>query len=443
MKKLLTLLSRWELLFLTVISGLWVTNKPVFSLVFLILPLLWLGSYWRTGRWFPMTPLDLPLLLLSFWTLLSLAITPDLSASAGKVLGVVLGVSLYFALIRLGGINIFWENNSSWVEANGESLVLLIAAAGTGIAGLGLLGADWFTKFPLLTRIAEGLPDLIPSLPGAVSGFQPNAVSGTLTLFTPLTIWFGYCVFLREKTCSSRLLNTLPDWLIKTGLIFMLFLQVVWWLLSQTRGALLGLAAGLLFLGILVVKSRWKILAIVLPLIPVGAAYTYWFLAENLTDRLYILETLAGSNLTGTLAFRFQVWEWAFFTLQDFPFTGVGYNTFREIAPLLYFGPSLGDVAHAHNIWLDVGVSLGYGGIMIYLALCCVNIWTLWNTFQRAQQSWKRGAALALLAGWYAYFVFGLADTIPLGSKLGLGIFLSLGVGQAISSDNHKLKVES
>ncbi len=108
---------------------------------------------------------------------------------------------------------------------------------------------------------------------------------------------------------------------------------------------------------------------------------------------------------------------------------------FRELAPILYFGPRNIDVAHAHNIWLDVGVSLGYGGIVIYLALWIVNIYSLWNIWKKRNEHWIGQIAMSLLAGWYAYFVFGIADTIPLGSKLGLMIFFTFALGQILSSD--------
>ncbi len=438
MKAFLKFFARWEPLILAALTALWVLDRPGLFPFLLILPFLWWGGYLRSGRFLPRTPLDLPLTLLVVWTLFSLWVTPDLSASAGKVLGVVLGISVYYAVIRFARTGRFSPQDSSPSGGRLQWILLGAASAGTGVAGLGLLGADWFTKYPILTRLAKQIPDLIPALPGAPSGFQPNAISGTLTLFTPLTIWLGYRIILQKDAGFRSPAGIIPPWMMKTGLLLMLAVQGVWWLLSQTRGALLGLAAGLLFLSVLEFKPSWKIPAISLPLLPVAAAYTYWFLAEDLS----VLESVAGTNLSGTLAFRFQVWEWASLTLQDFPFTGVGYNMFREVAPLLYFGPNLGDVAHAHNLFLDVGVSLGFGGMIIYLALWLVNLWTLWKSYLQNPQTWVGGGALALLAGWYAFLIFGLADTIPLGSKLGMGIFLALGVGQGIVVEDSKLEIE-
>ncbi len=432
MKTLLKNLNRWEMLFLIVLSALWSMDRPSFFAFFLLLPIFWLGGYLRQGCFFPPTPLDIPLLLLSLWTLVSLAVTPDLAHSAGKVLGVVLGISLYYAIFRLKVDGLPREIQSKKRENIPLWSILGYLITGTGIAVLGLLGADWFDKFPFLTRAAESLPDLIPSLPGAVTGFQPNAISGTLTLFTPVSVLLAWQYFFRDDKLRIHKFDPFPRWLIKGILLVILLCQGLWWLLAQTRGAWLGLAASLLFLGILLFKPRWNAVAWIFSLVLVALAYLYWVQAEDLGNRLRDLNSFGGDNLSGTLAFRFQIWEWAGLVLQDFPFTGLGYNMFREVVPILYFGPRLGDVAHAHNIWLDIGVTLGFGGIVIYLALWMINGYSLWQVWLQHHDHWGGQIALALLAGWYAYFIFGLADTIPLGSKLGLGIFLSLGVGQVI-----------
>jgi len=435
MKSFLSALSYGELPFIVLLTVCWVLYKPVLLLCFLLLPLVWLGAYLRTGRALPTTPLDLPVFLLALWTLFSVAITPDFENSAVKVLGVVLGISYYYALVRLGTGDVIDEEHNLFEYIDGISRLLSSGSIliGSIIALLGLFGADWFTKYRILTRAANLIPDLIPPLPGAELGFQPNAISGTLSLFTPLSIYYVWEIY-KSSDNGGMFPNKQGFVLIAAKIIFggLVAAQGLWWILAQTRGAWLGLACGLLFLTILEFKPRWKAAAWLIPLAPVAVAYGYWFRSDNLGAAPLDLNALSGANLTGSLQFRFQVWEWAGFVLQNFPFTGLGYDIFRKAAPMLYFGPDLGDVAHAHNMWLNIGVTLGYGGMIIYMALWLVNGYTLWKTWAKNRNQRRGKVALGGLAGWYAYSIFGLADTIPLGSKFGLAIFLSLAVGQVV-----------
>jgi hypothetical protein len=431
-KTIATYLSRWELFLLAALLPFWLLLRPAFTPFFLIIPLIWLAAYFRTDRFFPLTRLDLTLFLLSLLTLFSLAVTPSIESSAPKVLGYVLGISFYYALIRAHRENGFWPCRIGVSASKSAWLVLFALFIGAGIAMLGFLGADWFSKYPLLTKITAQIPQVIPSLPGAESGFQPNAISGTLTFFTPLTAYCLLGVYQRWGQRWADQLRPLRILWLKIILWIIMVVEMLWWGLAQTRGAWLGLGAGFIFLFFWVARPQWRWAAWGIPLILVVAAYVYWFQTENIET--VDLGSLTGSNLTGTLAFRLTVWNWAAKTLQDFPFTGVGYNLFRQVGPWLYFGPDLGDVAHAHNIWLDTGVTLGYGGIVVYLAIWLSNGYTLLRT-QNQNHGWVGRAAIGLLAGWFAHFIFGLADTIPLGSKLGLAIWITLALGQILADE--------
>lgn len=436
MKRFLIQTSRWELVFLFLLSLIWIMQKPWLLLLFLGLPLFWVGALFRTGQLFPSTSLDLPFFFLSFLTLLSLFVTPDIESSAGKVLGVFLGISYYYALVRLvSGKNV--------MESASDSINLFLAAwvlfgficLGGVISLLGLFGAAWFNKYPILTNISGIIPNLIPALPDSPSGFQPNAISGTLTLFTPITATVIWGLGKPWGKTWLKYLKPLSSKVIRIVLGFVFVLNMIWWIIAQTRGAWLGLAAGMLLLVLWNLFNRtWRWSAFLIPFLGVLLIYIYWFRSENLAQEINLINSLKGGNLTNTLNYRLHVWEWGLKTMQGFPFTGLGYNIFRVVAPRLFFGPNLGDVAHAHNIWLDIAVTLGIGGIITYLSLWIVNGYSLLKTMNLSPQGWQQHVGLGLLAGWYAYFIFGIADTIPLGSKLGLTIFITLALGQIISS---------
>jgi O-antigen ligase len=434
MKKLLLNFSRLEIIIVSVLTVIWVFDRPLSLITFLLLPLIWIGAFYRTGHFFPPTLLDLPLVLIISLTLFSLMITPDLAASSGKVLGVVLGISLYYALTRFRKEDTPFPRFSISDPLYRLYFMVLFTLIGASVALLGLLGADWFEKYELLASVTNRLPHMFPSLPGLDTGFQPNAISGTLVLFTPLTFYFGYQSVVRLDKTIVQHLTSLQVLLLRIVIIGSIFIQFCWWILAQTRGAWLGVFSGLIFMAILMMKPQWKTAAWILPITIVVIVFFYWFSTTGSLTIDIELARLSGANLSETLQYRFQVWKWAIQVIDDFPFTGVGYNIFRELAPLLYFGPWLGDVAHAHNIWLDIGVSLGIGGIIVWLILWIINIKSLWKVYSMNSNRWKGFTALGLLAGWYSYFIFGLADTIPLGSKLGMGLFFVLGVGHLFIS---------
>lgn len=71
-----------------------------------------------------------------------------------------------------------------------------------------------------------------------------------------------------------------------------------------------------------------------------------------------------------TLVGRPELWSSALYGIQDFPFTGMGMNTFRQVVHVLYplfsISPEM-DIGHAHNEFLQAGLDLGiprisYGG---------------------------------------------------------------------------------
>ena len=53
----------------------------------------------------------------------------------------------------------------------------------------------------------------------------------------------------------------------------------------------------------------------------------------------------------------------------DVPLTGMGYNGFRRVMPVLYptlLTPTDVDIGHAHNIWLQVALDIGLPGAAAY-----------------------------------------------------------------------------
>lgn len=167
----------------------------------------------------------------------------------------------------------------------------------------------------------------------------------------------------RSRTGRRRLLGWLAQ-LFLFGLTLLLAGTVV---LAASRGAVIALAVGL---GLLI-ALRWPWLAWVI--IPGGS-----LLLALLVNTGRLAAFLGGvgeapdiSNVQG-FAQRVEIWDRAIYMLQDFSFTGIGMGTFPVVAPLLYpfflHAPD-SPATHAHNIFLQVGVDLGVGGVVAFVSL--------------------------------------------------------------------------
>ncbi|MCC6456161.1 MAG: O-antigen ligase family protein, partial [Caldilineaceae bacterium] len=134
-------------------------------------------------------------------------------------------------------------------------------------------------------------------------------------------------------------------------------------------------------------------------------------------DLLSDAPTVAALGGTQSLGFRGRVWTMALWGLADFPFTGMGLGTFREIGPLFYNLdiPANYDIAHAHNLFLQTGLDFGLLGmvclIAVYLA-AGVQLVGSWASLPQARP-WVIGLA-GSLAG---QFVFAQLDAVALGAK--------------------------
>jgi putative inorganic carbon (HCO3(-)) transporter len=391
------------------------------TLALLLVPLPWIAAWIVRGQPIPRTPFDAMLLVLSLMVLVSVYATSSLAFSLPKVTGVLLGVATFYALVR-------WVNSPSrlWLA------IQLFMLAGAGLGGLALLGTNWYSKFPVLDQVVNYLPRVIRGLPGAEEGFQPNAVGGALLFFLPLQV-----ISLAASGDPEQALCR-PAWLSRrlhsiVQLLLLAFTGSIL-LLSQSRGAWLGLGAGLVahLCWHSARSRRWLalLLAVVLIAVVVADARSVWALMN--------LQT--GPVLEVQLAGRLELWSTALHAIQEFPVTGVGMNGFRRLMPVLYPAYLLEsdfDVAHPHNHFLTVALDLGVPGLIAYVALWLGAVRLLVFARRQSQVAWLRSAAEGLGAGLLAHFIFGATDAIALGAKLGIIFFVVLALAVALFQAAH------
>ena len=117
--------------------------------------------------------------------------------------------------------------------------------------------------------------------------------------------------------------------------------------LTQSRGALLGLGAALL----IIVLLRWRWGWVAIPLAGLGVALAVYQIGLGT-----ILDFISSGVSVEGVEGRVEIWSRAIYMIQDFSFTGVGMGSYKEVADLLYpfFLAAPGKIDHAHNLLLQV-----------------------------------------------------------------------------------------
>ncbi len=424
-------LTRFEIAILSIIYIYFVVSDNVPLVAFVLIVLAWVARAWIAGAVTIATPLDLPILLILLWLPLSLWVSTNWWLSLPKIYGVILGAAFFYAIVNRVSTPNDLSRAAFW-------LALLCVA----IALAGLLGTDWVQgRVASATFIYERLPRFIQGIPRSIAGgFARNGVGGTLTFTIPL---LAALFFARDaRAWAHRRVRPYMKWfpyIITVGLT----LSIITLALTQSRGAILGSAIGLLALAIWIAnpaiprrKERrfaWVAAIILIGAIVLVAAGQVADLATQSGGSALAEFLLRLDARDGTLASRMEVWQRGLMMIQDFPVTGIGIGTYDPMAHSLYpfFIAAPGEpIPHAHNNLLQVAVDLGIPGLVAYsalltgFALCAV----------RAYRALASDGARALIAGlsfgMLAHQIFGLTDAFILGSKPGLlmWIFMALAV---------------
>jgi hypothetical protein len=219
---------RRELLWLALLAPFFLFPDRRWALVLAALPTLWIARRIARGRFLPRTPLDWPIALLVVMVLVSLFATFSVEYSLGKVLGLLFGVALYYALVEWADTDQSMSLRTiigpkAHLVATGDrmntgspqgraselatpefrvarvpgkdqgeepklaTILVGFLTGGVALSIAGLLGTNWFllrapegTPYSGKLNVSLGLPRLVSGLPGAENGFHPNEVAGAL-----------------------------------------------------------------------------------------------------------------------------------------------------------------------------------------------------------------------------------------------------------------------
>jgi putative inorganic carbon (HCO3(-)) transporter len=360
------------------------------------------------------TLLDVSLLLLVIMIPVAVWASAFPELTLPKLTGLILGLAAFRAVVN-------------WVRTP-RSLVGALAVfflLGFGLMVAGAISTDWADKWPALGSLLAGVPRLIEGLPGAEAGVNANELGGALLLFLPVSL----------AACMTRFGGQgAAGWAIRLLIVLLSLLFGVVLVLTQSRSAWIGAVAGLAAMALL----RWRWARWLLPPLALAVVLVVWFGDARLAfGGLFPVTSLAdaggGASAIG-LKGRVELWNRALYAIQDFPLTGCGLGTFRQVVHLLYplfFVEAGTDLAHAHNAFLQVALDLGLPGLTAYLALVGTALWAAWRMVRsgNARHSWL---ALGLVGSLVAFHVYGLADAIALGAKPGLAFWLVLALIAAL-----------
>ncbi|MBN1274318.1 MAG: O-antigen ligase family protein [Candidatus Aminicenantes bacterium] len=372
--------------------------------LFLLILLVWVVRYVKTGRFSSRTVLDIPILILLFQVGVTCLTIPDFSFSLPKIAGFLLGVAVYYALIN----------------ACRSDEILPYAIAGFLAVGLffsivGILGMSKHDEpkyIKSLYHFLKKIPSIDFHFPGAEKGFHPNAVGGGLTLVLPLAAVVFFMVL--KNWIRKRSFGRTGLLLLFIGIMFAISCGV--FLLTQSRSSFAGIFVAICFFGVVTFRRK-KALLWGVPILMMAVFVGYFFLVGS--DKLPYTDLESRNKIIGRVK---TFWIPAVETIKSHPVFGIGMNRAR-------INPSVGYYqAHFHNHFLHMAAELGIPALVAYFALLFGAGYMSWFTWRNAGEEWIRLSVLGLAGGQAAFFIFGFLDTIPLGAKAGLIFWISLGL---------------
>ncbi len=391
---------------------------PRFFLIGLLVPLAWLVLAWYRRplvlRWHPVVWL---LIFLLLWSASSLAWTPDPGMARIRLISFASMTGLCLLGLQLAQKDVLYR----WLVP-----AILLGAGIALFIGLG----QHFGYNPLKFRLQPGqMPSTFINRNHAANFFDfitPLAFFAILAYRSPLLRWFSSIVL---------------------GLV------LAYIALNQSRGAILALAAGGLFLGIILLMNRELgralkdavfarhrellvaiLLSTFLLLLPVG---------PPVMERLHV--GLIQGELDSSSQYRLAMYLNSLPVLLDHPFTGTGIGGIRvgmlphinDFLPLLF---RTEDVAlqELHNDFLQYFVELGIPGGVAFVLVLLLSLRAGWRAIQAATENTHRWLILALVFALLISALHSLVDfpqRLPTSATL-FWLFVGLLLGFAPGSRN-------
>jgi putative inorganic carbon (HCO3(-)) transporter len=198
---------------------------------------------------------------------------------------------------------------------------------------------------------------------------DPNEVAFMLATTLPLTFWL-----LRER------------WLYRPLVAVMIVVMSLAIVLTYSRGALVALGAGIVWL--MVIERRRIPLLVAAGLITLAAGFT--FVQSTPSNVFRVQEGLRAKEKVAdyNVETRLGAWDAAVRLAIENPIVGIGPGNFTyHYGRITDTPPGADPLGVVHNAYLDIGAELGLGGLALFLAYLAVS-------FARLTTAHREGSGL-------------------------------------------------
>lgn len=243
-----------------------------------------------------------------------------------------------------------------------------------------------------------------------------------------IVLAFGQIINLEPKKFLSPL-NGFILLLLGVGALFF----------SRSEGAIIGVAAGLIFYLLFFKKLRKYVL--------IGLAAVVLLVAIYPVPRQYVSEKALLRDLSGQ--FRLNIWKGAVSLLKTSPILGVGLDGYEKLIPEYQDKNFIADTGeklfappqpYPHNLFLAVWLELGLAGLIVF-------VWILIKFFRDGFKKLKernvyssRFTVYSIMAAMVAVLIHGLVDTPYFKNDLSIIFWLIIGL-MIILKNNYENQV--
>jgi len=350
--------------------------------------------------------MDVPIVLLLLTALMGYLVAIDRALSQTKLIWFVVQACVFYIL----AIGLRSEKNIGRV-------VRLLVIGTLVLALIGLVGTDWRqVRLINLPGLYDRIPRLLSGLPSSgidpdPNTFNPRRIGAAIAMLLPLSVvllFFGR-----------------PRWDRLLALVTLLVGTVVL-ILSQAIMGLFGLSVALLLIGVWWRRRLlWVALAGLVALVAVIILYDPRQIALALLD--------INHPLGIAILLRLDIWSRSLAMIYDLPFTGIGLDNFPLLQTNFYIGHLLGPEPHAHNLILQTMNDLGIFGLLGLIWLLLAIFFTVFQGYRTTTSRHMQLLLLGLAGGILAFIAGGLLDSMALGDRPTLILWVMMGLSTAIA----------
>lgn len=238
-------------------------------------------------------------------------------------------------------------------------------------------------------------------------------VDASLGNATYLAVYLLFHIFLAAWLYFTQAKKTILSAGCYGGIIL---LELVILYYTATRGALLGLLAGLSVLGVtLTFFGRGKVRRAALGVVGVVVVLVlgFWLIKDSaFVQNSPVLSRFASiSPSEATTESRLLIWRMSLQGVKERPLLGWGPENYYFVFNK-YYDPALWRQEpwfdRSHNVFFDWLISAGLLGMLGYLSLFAVAVWAAWRLVRDPARQVEGGLFLGLLAAYFVhnFFVF-------------------------------------